>query len=338
MTGLKKNHVYSTDEKRLLVERNHRGIAIYRQCELICLARSSYYYRAECHGKNDQAIMRLIDEQYTKTPFYGVRRITVALKRLGCCINHKRIAHLMRVMGLEAIYPKPRMSRACQAHKKYPYLLRGLSIVRSNQVWSTDITYIRLHRGFVYLAAVMDWFSRYVISWSLSVTLDADFCVDMLKNALKTAQPEIFNSDHGVQFTSDAFAGVLEYHCIRISMDGRGRAFDNIFVERLWRTVKYEEVFLKDYSDVRDAKNSLRRYFDFYNHDRPHQSLEYRTPSEVYYAGHKKYNHTNLTGGRGLISIPVPINSSVLSREVLQSAPSGYTQEIIHLKKPLFLS
>jgi len=260
------------------------------------------------------------------------------LKWSGCIVNHKRIARLMRIMGLEAIYPKPRLSKACQANKKYPYLLRGLSIVRPNQVWSTDITYIRLHSGFVYLAAIMDWFSRYVVSWALSITLDADFCVDMLKKALKTARPEIFNSDQGVQFTSDAFTGILEDHCIRISMDGRGRAFDNIFVERLWRTVKYEEVYLKDYSGVRDAKGSLRRYFDFYNNERPHQSMGYRTPEEVYYGRNEKVNHNYLVGGRCLISSSVPITNSVLSQEAVQGAPPGQTQEFIHLKKPLFLS
>jgi putative transposase len=282
--------------------------------------------------------MRLIDELYTKYPFYGVRRITNALKRLGRCINHKRVARLMRLMGLEAIYPKPRLSVANKEHRKYPYLLRNLSIMRPDQVWSTDITYIRLRHGFVYLAAIMDWFSRYVISWSLSITLDADFCVDMLKKALMKARPQIFNSDQGVQFTSEAFTGVLEDHGVRISMDGRGRAFDNIFVERLWRSVKYEEVYLKDYSGVRDAKDSLRRYFEFYNNDRPHQSLGYRTPEEVYCAGDKKLNHTKLTGGIQLMSSPLPITGAMLSLETLHGAPAGHTQEIIHLKKPLILS
>jgi len=187
----------------------------------------------------------------------------------------------MRLMGLEEIYPKPCLSAANKEHRNFPYLLRNLAIKRPDQELSTDITYIRLRHGFVYLAAIMDCFSRYVISWSLSITLDTDFCVEMLKDALTTAQPETFNSDQGVQFTSEAFTGVLKNHDIKISMDGRGRAFDNIFVERLWRSVKYEEVYLKDYSCMRDAKDSLRRYFDFYNNDRPHQSLGYKTPSEV---------------------------------------------------------
>lgn len=335
MTGLKKNLRCSIREKRLLIDRSHLWISINRQCNLIGIARSSYYYRAKRLGKDNHAIMRLIDEQYTKTPFYGVRRITTALRRLGCLINHKRIARLMRIMGLEAIYPKPRLSKACKENKKYPYLLRGLSIVRPNQVWSTDITYIRLHSGFVYLSAIMDWFSRYVVSWVLSNTLDAYFCVDMLKNALKTTRPEIFNSDQGVQFTSDAFTGILGDNGIRISMDGRGRAFDNIFVERLWRTVKYEEVYLKDYSDMHEAKTCLGRYFDFYNNERPHQSLGNRTPEEVYYGLNEKVNHNYLETGNGLMSSPVPITGSVLLQKVVQGAPSGQTQEIIHLKKPL---
>ena len=282
--------------------------------------------------------MRLIDEQYTKTPFYGIRRITTALRRLGYRVNHKRIARLMRLMGLEAIYPKPRLSKACKEHRKYPYLLRGLSIVRQNQVWSTDITYIRLQSGFVYLAAIIDWFSRYVVSWALSNTLDTYFCVDMLENALKINRPEIFNSDQGTQFTSSDFTGILEDNGIRISMDGRGRVYDNIFVERLWRTVKYEEVYLKEYNTMREAKNCLFGYFDFYNNKRPHQSLENRTPSEIYYGHYEKVSHNYLEGGRGLMSSPVQITNAVLSQEAMHGDPSGHTQEIIHLKKPLILS
>ena len=334
MTGLKKNLVCSTDEKRRLIERKYLRIAIYRQCALIDLARSSFYYR-KCKSIDDtNVVMRLIDEAYTKHPFYGVRRITNALKQMRRCVNHKRVARLMRLMGLEAIYPKPRLSAAKQEHRKYPYLLRNLSIMRPDHVWSTDITYIRLKGGYVYLAAIMDWFSRYVVSWSLSITLDADFCVDMLKRALKTARPEIFNSDQGSQFTSDAFTGTLENHCIRISMDGRGRAFDNIFVERLWRSVKYEEVYLKDYSSVRDARVNLERYFDFYNNERPHQSLEYKTPSEIYYARDDNIDRNCFEGEKDLIQSFVPITSSVLLQEDVQ----GETQEIIHLKKTLILS
>jgi len=332
LTGLKKNLSCSTKEKRRFVERNHRLIRIYRQCDLIGIARSSYYYRTKRTDKDDHAVMRMIDEQYTKTPFYGVRRITTALRRLGCLVNHKRIARLMRLMGLEAIYPRPRLSKACKENKKYPYLLRGLSIVRPNQVWSADITYIQLHSGFVYLAAIMDWFSRYVVSWVVSNTLDAFFCVDMLEKALKVTLPEIFNSDQGSQFTSSNFTGILEDNGIRISMDGRGRVYDNIFVERLWRTVKYEEVYLKDYSNMHEAKISLVQYFDFYNNERPHQSLKNMTPEEVYYGLDEKVNRNYLAAGRDLISSPVPITNAVLSQKSVQGAPSGQTQEIIHLK------
>jgi putative transposase len=282
--------------------------------------------------------MRLIDEQYTKSPFYGIRKMKDALRRMGRVVNHKRVARLMRLMGLRAIYPGPRLSTPRKDHKRYPYLLKGLPIARPNQVWSTDITYIRLRHGFVYLAAIMDWSSRYVVSWALSITLDADFCVDMLKTALQTARPEIFNSDQGSQFTSDDFTGVLEKRCIPISMDGCGRAFDNIFVERLWRTVKYEEVYLKEYSGVRDAKDSLRRYFDFYNNDRPHQSLGYKTPSEVYYAGNEKQNHTYLRGGNDLIQSSVQGTNSVLSHKSLQGAPAEQINRDLHLKLQKILS
>jgi len=244
----------------------------------------------------------------------------------------------MHIMGLKAIYPGSHLSKAFKEHRKYPYLLRGLSIMRPNQVWSTDITYIRLRSGFVYLAAIMDWFSRYVVSWVLSNTLDAFFCLDMLDNALKVNRPEIFNSDQGSQFTSSDFTGKLEDNGIRVSMDGRGRVYDNIFVERLWRTVKYEEVYLKDYSDMHEAKTSLGLYFDFYNKERPHQSLKNRTPEEVYYGRYEKVNRNYLAVGRDLISSPVPIANAVLSQEAVQGAPPGQTQETIHLKKPLILS
>lgn len=273
--------------------------------------------------------MRLIDEQYTKTPFFGIRRITQALKSLGCIVNHKRIARLMRLMGIEAIYPKPRLSKSQKENKKYPYLLRGLSIERPDHVWSTDITYIRMRNGFVYLAAIMDWFSRYVISWALSNTLDTFFCAEMLEKALKSAQPEIFNSDQGSQFTSEDFTGLLKDRQIRISMDGRGRVFDNIFIERLWRTVKYEEVYLKEYSDIRDVKKCMQRYFEFYNTERPHQSLGYKTPEEIYYGR----NHHNFEGGKELMHSPVPVISNVLLLKSVQGAPSEQIYEVLHLKE-----
>jgi len=282
--------------------------------------------------------MHLIDEQYTKTPFYGIRRITEALRRLGYIVNHKRIARLMRIMGLEAIYPKPRLSKACKENKIYPYLLRGLSIVHPNQVWSTDITYIRLIHGFAYLVAIMDWFSRYVLSWAVSNTLDVYFCIEAVEKALKINRPVIFNSDQGSQFTSDSFTGRLLENGIQISMDGRGRVYDNIFVERLWRTVKYEDVYLKDYSDMRDVKAGLSSYFEFYNNERIHQALGYRTPREIYYSIDEKLDQPCFESQIHLMSGHVSNTSSVLSQESVQGAPAGQTQEIIHLKKPLILS
>ena len=228
--------------------------------------------------------MRKIDEQYTRTPFYGVRKITDWLRKQGYGVNPKRVRRLMRHMGLEAIYAKPRLSAPGPGHRIYPYRLRGLDVVRPNQVWATDITYIRMRQGFVYLVAIMDWFSRYVVSWEVSVTLDVSFCLSALEWALSSARPEIFNSDQGSQFTSEAFTSRVEGAGVLISMDGRGRVTDNIFVERLWRTVKYEEVYLKDYAHVPEAVDNLREYFLFYNHERSHQALGYRTPAAVYSA------------------------------------------------------
>ena len=226
--------------------------------------------------------MRLLDEQYTRTPFYGTRKMTAWLQTQGYEVNRKRVTRLLRMMGLEAIYPKPRLSMAGTGEQRYPYLLRDVSITHRNQVWSCDITYIRLQRGFVYLMAIIDWFSRYVLSWEVSITLDTSFCLEALDRALRIATPEIFNTDQGVQFTSAEFTNRLKAADIRISWDGRGRAFDNIFVERLWRSVKYEEVYLKDYQSVPEAVSNLRHYFTFYNHDRLHQALDYKTPAEVY--------------------------------------------------------
>lgn len=264
----------------------HPQISVSRQCELLGLARSSLYYEPQGNDPYNELLMRLIDEQYTRTPFYGVRRMTAWLRNTGHLVNHKRVARLMDLMGLEAIYPKPRTSKGHPGHKKYPYLLKGLEIVHPNQVWATDITYIRMKRGFIYLMAIMDWFSRYVLSWEISITLDTGFCLVALDRALEIARPEIFNSDQGSQFTSDDFTNRLEDRGIRISMDGRGRYLDNIFVERLWRSVKYEEVYLNDYHEVREAKNRLGQYFQFYNSERLHQSLGYHVPAEVYY-GHQ---------------------------------------------------
>jgi putative transposase len=255
---------------------------VARQCELVGLARSSLYYEERPESEYNLALMRMLDEQYVKAPFYGVARMTEWLRREGHAVNAKRVRRLLREMGLEAVYPKPRLSIPGEGTRVYPYLLKGLAIAQPNQVWAADITYIRLARGFAYLVAILDWFSRYVVSWELSLTLEADFCVRALERALEEARPQIFNSDQGGQFTSAAHTGLLETVGVQISMDGRGRVFDNIFVERLWRTVKYEEVYLKDYADVQDAWTSLGRYFRFYNEERLHQSLGYRTPAEAY--------------------------------------------------------
>ncbi len=256
-----------------------------RQCQLLGLSRSSFYYRpvhAAGESAENLALMRLIDEQYTRRPFYGSPRMTVWLQSQGHRVNEKRIARLMRLMGLEAIYPKRKTSVAAPGHRVYPYLLRDVQIERVNQVWSTDITYIRLRSGFLYLVAVIDWFSRYVLSWEVSNTMDTLFCREALEMALGKGKPEVFNSDQGAQFTSAAFTGRLESAGIQISMDGRGRALDNIFVERLWRSLKYEEVYLKEYETVSAAVAGLGGYFGFYNRERPHQSLGYRTPAAVY--------------------------------------------------------
>jgi len=226
----------------------------------------------------------VIDRQYLATPFFGARKIAACLKGEGHVVNRKRVRRLMRLMGLKAIYRRPRTSKPAPGHKIYPYLLGGMKITRPNQVWAADITYIPMARGFLYLVAIIDWYSRYVLSWRLSNTLDADFCVEALEEALRKGRPDIFNTDQGAQFTSEAFTGLLEQHGVRISMDGKGSYNDNLFVERLWRTVKYEEVYLKAYQDGRDAKISLGNYFRFYNTERPHQSHGYRTPAEVYCA------------------------------------------------------
>lgn len=254
-----------------------------RQCELVGLARASYYYQAASTSAENVRLMHLLDEQYTATPFYGVRKMTAWLNQeKQANVNVKRVRRLLRLMGLEAIYPKPRLSQPAAGHQIYPYLLRNVAITRVNQVWSTDITYVRLRGGFVYLVAVLDWYSRYVLSWEISTTLETDFCVSALERALHVAQPEIFNSDQGAQFTSERFTSKLKEQKIAISMDGRGRALDNIFVERLWRSVKYEDIYLHDYEDVPQVSTGLGRYFKFYNHARPHQSLEYQTPAMVY--------------------------------------------------------
>ena len=274
----------SVEQKRELVETGHPWLSLRRQCALLGLARGSWYYQPVGPSAEDVELMRLLDEQYTATPFYGMRRMTAWLHSRGYAVNHKRVGRLLRQMGLEAIYPKPRLSQPAAGHVIYPDLLRGITVKRVNQVWSADITYVRLAGGCVYLVAVIDWFSRYVLSWAVSITMDVTFCLEALAQALRQSQPEIFNTDQGAQFTSPAFTDRLKHGGIRISMDGRGRALDNVFVERLWRSVKYEEVYLQDYQSVWDARQSLTRYFRFYNRERLHQALGYRTPAAVYLA------------------------------------------------------
>jgi putative transposase len=277
--------VGSAEAKRALIDRDHEQLSLARQCELLRLPRSSWYYEPRAVSEENLTLLRLLDEQYTRCPFYGVRRMTAWLRRQGYRVNPKRVARLMRVLGITAIYPKPHLSVPGDGHEIYPYLLRDVAVERRDQVWSTDITYIRLAQGFVYLVAVLDWFSRYVLAWELSVTMDVGFCIDALDRAFETgARPEIFNTDQGAQFTSREFTGRLRAADVQISMDGRGRALDNVFVERLWRTVKYEEVYLKDYVSVPSARANLEAFFRFYNEERLHQALDYQTPAAVYAA------------------------------------------------------
>jgi putative transposase len=266
-----------------MIEFADSKISLRRQCQLIGLNRSSLYYIPATESTLNLQLMRLIDEEYTRRPFYGRPRLTAYLRRLGHKINEKRVRRLMQKMGLEAIYPKPKTTISVREHKKYPYLLREIEISRPNQVWSADITYVPMLMGFMYLMAIIDWYSRYVIAWELSNTLDSDFCLSALNRALSSERPEIFNTDQGVQFTCQAFTSTLEETGIRISMDGRGRALDNIFIERLWRSVKYEDIYLKEYADVPALEAGLDTYFGFYNQERLHQSLSYRTPAEVHF-------------------------------------------------------
>jgi putative transposase len=257
-------------------------LSVRRQCELLGLNRSSLYYEPAGETSENLRLMRLIDEQYTACPFYGSRRMAAWLTQQGDEVNRKRVQRLMRVMGLEAIYPKPRLSAAGHGHRIYPYLLRDVKIERPDQVWSADISYVPMVAGFMYLAATIDWYSRYVVAWRLSNTLDGSFCLEMLDEAFSQGRPEVFNTDQGVQFTAEAFTGRLESAGVAVSMDGRGRALDNVFVERLWRTVKYEDIYIRGYEEVPELRRGLARYFAFYNHARLHQSLGYRTPAAVY--------------------------------------------------------
>ena len=269
----------------MMIDRDHSDLSIRRQCELLGLNRSTYYWTPATESPLNLELMKLIDQEYTRAPFYGYRKMTARLNKIpGYQVNHKRIARLMVKMGLQAVYPRPRTSVPEKAHKKYPYLLRDLAITRPNQVWCADITYVPMPRGFMYLVAIMDWFSRFVLAWQLSNTLDGAFCLAALRLALRQAQPEIFNTDQGVQFTARDFTGELAAAGIKISMDSRGRVFDNIFIERLWRSVKYEDVYIKEYDTVPALTTGLADYFHLYNYERPHQSLGYLVPADVHFA------------------------------------------------------
>jgi putative transposase len=298
-----------------MVDRDDPSMPISQQCRLLRVARSTVYHRPCPVSDDDQAAMRELDKQYLETPFHGARRMVVALRDRGLTVNRKRVRRLMRLMELEAIYQKPNTSRRHPEHKVYPYLLRGLTIDRPNQVWCADITYIRMAKGFVYLVAVMDWFSRRVLAWRLSISLDSDFCVEALREAIdRHGRPEIFNTDQGVQFTSAAFIDELSGEGVRISMDGKGRFLDNIFIERLWRSLKYEEVFIKSYGSVADARAGIGAWLSFYNDRRRHQALGYRTPRAVFEAGSPCGKVDNA---------PVPLRST----PALSTFPQAHQQE-----------
>lgn len=279
----KKNFTFLThEEKKLLIDKNHETIPIIRQAKLLSISRSNVYYVPRV-DEDELKKLSILDQLYTKYPFYGSRRLRLAFNdEYQISIGREQTQRLMRILGIEAIYPKHKTTIPVKGHKKYPYLLKNLHIIRPNQVWSTDITYIPLKKSFCYLTVILDWFSRYVLTWELSETMETEFCARALKSALEQAIPEIHNSDQGSQFTSNKYTGILEANEIQISMDGRGRYLDNIFTERLWRTVKYEDIYLKHYDSISQVYEGLNNYFPFYNEKRRHQSLQYKTPKEVY--------------------------------------------------------
>jgi putative transposase len=267
-----------------MIDHNLPELTVIKQCELLSLNRSTYYYKPAGFRKEDLKIMEVIDETYTMYPYYGMRRMAKYLQAQGFPLGRKGVRHYYRIMRLEAVYPKMNLSKRNQAHKVYPYLLKGLEIVRSNQVWSADITYIRMAQGFVYLVAIIDWHSRYILSWRVSISLESEFCVAALEEALeKYGIPEVFNTDQGVQFTSEQFICILKKYNIKISMDGKGRALDNVFIERFWRSLKQEKIYRIVLTTVKEAKAAINEYMDFYNQDRMHQALDYKTPQLVYY-------------------------------------------------------
>jgi putative transposase len=305
-------------ERLALVDHDDPVVPVAAQCRLLQVARSTLYYQPVPPGLDDLAVMRRIDELHLDYPFYGSRRMAVVLRDDGWVVNRKRAQRLMRVMGLEAIYQKPNTSRSHPDHKVYPYLLRGLIIDRPNQVWCADITYIPMAKGFVYLAAVMDWFSRRVLAWRLSITMETDFCVDALREAMdRHGRPEIFNTDQGVQFTSATFLDELSGQRVRISMDGKGRFLDNIFIERLWRSLKYEEVYIKAYGTVAEARQGIGAWLRFYNEKRPHQALGYRTPRAVHEGSACEYVDNASASLRDALALPTYSQAHRQEKEVI---------------------
>jgi putative transposase len=308
----------SPADRRRLVDHADPGLSIVTQCRLLKIARSSLYYQPVPADADELAVMRRIDELHLEYPFYGSRRMAVVLRNDGWVVNRKRTQRLMRLMGLEAIYQKPNTSRPHPGHKVYPYLLRGLIIDRPNQVWCADITYVPMAKGFVYLVAVMDWFSRRVLAWRLSITMETDFCVDALGEAMdRHGRPEIFNTDQGVQFTSAAFLDELSSQGVRISMDGKGRFLDNIFIERLWRSLKYEEVYIKAYGSVTEARQGIGTWLGFYNEKRPHQALDYRTPRAVHEASACEYVDNASASLRDAPALPTYSQAHHQEKEVI---------------------
>jgi len=266
-----------------MIDKNDKDLSFRKQCKILAVNKSRFYYKGKEINGRDIEIMNLLDEQFLKTPFYGVRRMTKFLQTKGYNIGRGHTRTLLRKMGLLAIYPKKNLSKRNTEHQVFPYLLNDMEINKTNQVWSADITYIRLDRGFVYMVAIIDWYSRYILSWKLSNTLDADFCLEALKEAINNyGTPEIFNTDQGCQFTSNCFIQELVNNNINISMDGKGRALDNIFVERFWRSLKYENIYINHYGNIPEAKKGIEKYINFYNFERFHQSLDYKTPGEIH--------------------------------------------------------
>jgi len=278
----------SLTRRREWIDGQEGTVSLACQCRLLGLARSGIYYQPAAESAENLALMRLLDEEYTRHPFYGVRRMSWFLRQAGYEANPKRVRRLLRLLGLEALYPKPRLSQGDGRAGRFPYLLGQLTIERADQAWCTDLTYIRLKDGFIYLTVILDWHTRYVISWRLSDRLEGGFCLAALEEALRRGRPEIFNNDQGTQFTSEEFVGRLQEAGVQVSWDGRGRVFDNIFVERFWRTVKYEDVYLREYRTLAEARTGLGRYIEFYNWQRPHSALEYQPPAAVYYGCEQK--------------------------------------------------